>query len=586
MFKRKENFQYSRLCRPLLFCVAAALAVALMPVSAKAQRKYHNKSQFCSQLGKTMQASSGAQMYCFGPQLNGAGASSTNGAATSIGLANVDAANTAEDRGGSGLYAYGQSETSIAASGNYVVEAWNDATSFFNTCGAPMYKEEGTGYGFSRDGGKTFTDLGGLPNINCGMFNRWVGDPSVGTYSSSGSTYFYISAMYACDSTSGCPNQNSGVAIALSACKVTGTTPTLKCGQPTVVATGNCASAPNCFPFLDKDYLTVDQSRKRVYISYTDFTGRCNSDLSFCTSIDEIDLAACELDNPMAPICSNGTSNSRPYVTVQPTDTLNFCEYEGAYPALRKSTGAVYVAYEYNWATNVFGSPAGPNCIFSVPTEVIVAGVPLTCLPDPDSSTPLSHCQPPFRHNSNFIVSMAAAFIPGYNRFPMNDYPRIAVSEPYHAVSLVWNDARHKPLGDTLLQSYELGTLTAIQASPVRLNSDANSEGMHILPGLRNASSDGLINVTWYDRRGNNAGTTKTDVFGALNVNPRTSSTPSSNLRITNQSTDWLAVSSDIVPNFGDYTENYVSSSNTLFVAWSDGRNGAPQPYEAHVGVH
>jgi hypothetical protein len=581
MFRRKENFQYSRLCRPLLCCSAAALALALTPVSANAQRKYHNKSQFCSQLGKTMQASSAAQMYCFGPQLNGTTASPESGA-ISTGLANVDAANTAEDRAGSGAYAYGQSETSIAASGNYVVEAWNDATAFFNDCGAPNHKEEFTGYGFSRDGGQTFTDLGGLPNANCGFVNRWEGDPSVGTYSNSGSTYFYISSLYLCDSSSGCPNQSPGVAIAVSACKVTGTTPTLKCGQPTVVATGNCASAPNCFPFLDKDYLTIDQSRKRLYISYTDFTGRCNSDESVCTSLDEIDLAACELDNPLAPVCSNGTSNSRPYVTVQHTDTVNFCEYEGAYPAVRKSNGAVYVAYEYNWVTNIFGGP----CTTSIPTENIVAAVPLTCLPDPDSSTPVSHCQPPFRHNANFIVSMVAAFIPGYNRFPMNDFPRIAISEPYHAVSLVWNDARNKVLGDTVLQSFELGTLTRIQASAVRLNSDVSSEDMHILPGLRNASSDGLINVTWYDRRGANAGTTKTDVFGALNVNPRTTSSPTSNFRITNQSTDWLAVSSDIVPNFGDYTDNYVSSSNNLFVAWSDGRKGAPQPYEAHVGVH
>jgi hypothetical protein len=120
----------------------------------------------------------------------------------------------------------------------------------------------------------------------------------------------------------------------------------------------------------------------------------------------------------------------------------------------------------------------------------------------------------------------------------------------------------------------------------VRLNNDVSSEDMHIFPAVRNASSDGLINVTWYDRRGANAGTTKTDVFGALNVNPRTTSSACSNLRITNQSTDWLAVSPDFLPNFGDYTDNYVSCSNMLFVAWTDGRTGSPQPFEAHLGVH
>lgn len=151
----------------------------------------------------------------------------------------------------------------------------------------------------------------------------------------------------------------------------------------------------------------------------------------------------------------------------------------------------------------------------------------------------------------------------------------------------IWSFANNEGyLGDILLQSYELDSLNYIQGSPVRLNTDDSFDDMHTMPGLKNTSSDGLINVTWYDRRGKNAGTGKTDVYGALNVKPTTENTPGSNLRITNESTDWLATSSVIVPNFGDYTDNFVSPSNTLFVAWSDGRSGVPQPYEAHVGVH
>lgn len=283
----------------------------------------------------------------------------------------------------------------------------------------------------------------------------------------------------------------------------------------------------------------------------------------------------------MAPVCSNGTSYGKPYLTVQPTDP-NGCEQEGPYPAVRESTGDVYVGYEYNWATNFLGAP---YCVNSAPTLVVVTDVPGSCLLDPDV-TPTSPCAPPFNQNSNLIVSVDAAFIPGYSRFPVNDFPRIAVSEAYKSVSLVWNDARNTPFGDILLQSYDLDGLNNIQVDPVQLNSDTSFEGMHILPGLKNASTDGLINVTWYDRRGANAGTGKTDVYGALNLNPTMSSTPGSNLRITNESTDWLATGSIINPNFGDYTDNFVSASNTLFVAWSDGRYGVPQPFEAHVGVH
>src|SRR5438477_11960187 len=87
------------------------------------------KSLFCSHLGKTYQASSGAQMYCFGPQPNGAARHKGSPTKTKPNFgSNVDAANPAEDVSAAGVQALGQSEVSIAASGSYVVEAWNDAS--------------------------------------------------------------------------------------------------------------------------------------------------------------------------------------------------------------------------------------------------------------------------------------------------------------------------------------------------------------------------------------------------------------------------------------------------------------------------
>jgi hypothetical protein len=550
------------------------LILVLMPSQAKAQARLKTKSDFCSKLGKTIQASSGAQMYCFGPQRNGPMHPFVSNLPNPKGLPNVDAANLAEDRSGSGAYVGGQSETSIAASGNYVVEAWNDGTGFFAGCGAAMFKEELTGYGFSTDGGTTFTDYGGLPNSSCSTGTRWEGDPSVGVYTNSGFTYFYISSLFACSPAVGCPN--FGLAVAVSACQVTGNT--LSCGQPTIVATSDCNTANACmgdFTFLDKDYLVVDQVRKRLYITFTDF------DVAPAFPPGQIEMAACDLDNPLAPVCQNGANFTQPYVNVQPGDATNFCEYEGSYPALDPATGDVYVGFEYNWATNVFG---GPNCVNTIPTKVVVARVRASCLPDPDTGL-VSSCHPPFLKNASSIISTDLTAVPGYNRFFMNDFPRIAVSDAHGTVSLVWNDARNKPLGDILLQSYKLGTLTPIQSSPVQLNNDNGAGDMHTMPGLKNASSSGLLNVTWYDRRGVNAGTGKTDIFGAVNVNPLTTTTPT-NKRFTNVSTDWLATSSVIVPNFGDYTDNFVSASTILYVAWSDGRTGVPQPEEAHVAVH
>jgi hypothetical protein len=182
-------------------------------------------------------------------------------------------------------------------------------------------------------------------------------------------------------------------------------------------------------------------------------------------------------------------------------------------------------------------------------------------------------------------VSLDAAFIPGYNRAPAADFPRIAVSDPAGTVSIVWNDTRTDTLGDILLQSFNLGTLSSVQSSPVKLNNDSSTTGtLHFLPGLRNADAAGNLNVSWYDRRNQTAGTSAglTDVYEATGVNPRTTVTPATNSIVTDQPSDWLAVSSDIVPNFGDYTDNYVDGS-TDYIAWSDGRLHDPQPFEAHA---
>src|SRR5438067_8245609 len=125
--------------------------------------------KFCDRVKSgQIQVSAGARMYCFGPQ-NGNGSPAaanhkpTPGSKTTFGT-NVDAANPQEDIAPNGTQAYGQSEVSVAGVGRYVVEAWNDATGFFSPCPSPMNKEELTGYGFSADNGKHFTDQGGLPN--------------------------------------------------------------------------------------------------------------------------------------------------------------------------------------------------------------------------------------------------------------------------------------------------------------------------------------------------------------------------------------------------------------------------------------
>jgi hypothetical protein len=100
------------------------------------------------------------------------------------------------------------------------------------------------------------------------------------------------------------------------------------------------------------------------------------------------------------------------------------------------------------------------------------------------------------------VTSLSAAVVPGYNRFPLNDYPRIAVSDVAGTVSIAWNDARFKPTGDILLQSWFLGSaFSPVQFEPVVIDNAAQSgRGFQILPGMRNTDDDGNLYISWYGR--------------------------------------------------------------------------------------
>jgi len=565
--------------------------MALLVTAGEARAATPNNHPFCKALatGK-LHASSGAEMWCFGPQPNGPNATldlRTFAQPLVVGFAsnNVDAASLSEDITPSGGRAAGQAETSIAAAGPYVVEGWNDSTGFFSPCPSPDNKEELSGFGFSSNGGKSFTDLGGPPNAKCATW-LYEGDPSVEAYQVGGSTYFYYSSIYA--NVTG----TSYNAIALTACQVLpGPTATLSCSEPVIAgASTQCLSSPpfRFCSFLDKDFMTIDKARGRLYISYTEFgvTSSHSPD-------GQIELAACDIGNalggpgpiggtPAAPVCENGSAASatkppRPYFIVAPGDNVNFCEREGAYPAADPGKGDVYVAHEYNWGTDEFGACE------SVPHVEEVDFTPNSCL-----TLPTASCSGPAATTSIPIVSTDLTEIPGYNRGIGNDFPRIAVSDAHGTVSVVWNDERSNPQADILLQSLDLVTLSPVQSAPVKLNNDAHIGTLHFLPGLRNVDANGNLNVSWYDRRRNpNSGLT--DVFAALDVNPRTTSTPTSNTRVTNVATDWLSVGSIIVPNFGDYTDNFIDllpgGGSTMYAAWSDGRYNIPQPFCAHEGV-
>jgi len=553
---------------PLAFLAMRPQVAHAAAAQATANPKSNNP--VCTKNGQSIELSQGGQMFCKGPQSNGPTTSSRTSTSSSSFGSNVDAASPQEDVTPSGVQVHGQSETSVASAGPYVVEAWNDGTGFFAPCGSPQNKEELTGFGFSTDGGRTFTDLGGLPNANCNT-SLIEGDPSVEAYTVGGSTYFYISSIFI-------PFTVPENALSVTACKVTGSgsTATLACSQPIVAAISSDCVTEFGFTFcsfLDKEFLSIDPARGRLYMSYTEFGP--SSGFS-----GVIELAVCGLSNPASPTCHNGSDGSitgagapaAPYFVVAPGDP-NFCENEGAYPAVDPATGAVYVAYEHDWFSGLF------NCGGET-TQDVMNSVPFSCL----TLSATSPCAGPAATQAIDITSLEAAFIPGYNRFPMNDFPRVAVSDPAGTVSMVWNDARQHGTGDIFLQSFNLGSLSLAQSQPVRINSRTDTGGWLFLPAVRQSGSNGNLNVSFYSR--SSANTALTNVKASLKVDPRTTITPTrSDTTITTGPSDWNGVSSIIIPNFGDYTDNYFVGT-TLYVAWSDGRLGFPNPFEDHVSVH
>jgi len=555
-------------------------------------------SPLCQRLAGYHLASSAAWAFCKGPQSHGpvgpgahvpaAGPDARDPAAghrVPVAPANVDAASPAEDVTPSGLRFYGQSNASIAASGRYVVEAWTDTTGLYSNCPSP--KAQITGLGFSSDGGKTFTDLKGPPDAGCAQDHyRYIGWPSVAAYRAGGDTYFYIASTFRNDQAVGQEFE------ALAACQVTGPPgrASLRCSQPVIAAassrcrlTGPSHRERECSS-LDRVFLAADPAHGRLYAAFTEF-GFYDSgavEASVCDLGTPAGRAGPVGGTPAEPACEHGAPlrkvgtnkfAGKPYLTIQQPDPNN-CENLGAHPAADTARGDLYVGWEYN-----FAAASGP--CRNKPTRNMVAKVPRRCL----VLRAVSPCAGPSARASVPITSVPEP--PGYfTEGSPNDFPRLAVSDQAHMVAMVWNDARFHPYGDVLLQSFGLASLRPVQARPVVLDAPHRG-GMTLMPAVSTTAA-GLLDATWYSRE--SLTTTYTAIKGAIGVSPRATRTPATNITITSMPSDWRHQVFDIVSNFGEHTDNTLDATSTkpyvggtLYVAWTDGRTGVPQPYAAHL---
>jgi Bacterial pre-peptidase C-terminal domain len=168
--------------------------------------------------------------------------------------ANVRANDTSGDPAG-----ITNSEDAIAVNGNQVVAGWNDGKNFGVTPG-------GSGFGYSSDGGLTFTDGGVPPAVSPALY---FGDPSLAVDNAGN---FYYSNLYSNDGVHvNCVTVNHG--------KFTG--PSFAFDPPVIVA------GPDNVNGLDKEWIGVDRVNGNVYVTYTRFLAAGGNRIEFTRSTDQ-----------------------------------------------------------------------------------------------------------------------------------------------------------------------------------------------------------------------------------------------------------------------------------------------------------
>lgn len=150
------------------------------------------------------------------------------------------------------------SEDAIAVNGNQVVAGWNDGKGFGVTPG-------GSGFGYSSNGGLSFTD-GGVPPVSSPAL--YFGDPSLAVDNAGN---FYYANLFSNDGQNvNCITVNHG--------KFTGASFAF---DPPVVVAG-----PDNVNGLDKEWVGVDRVSGNVYVTYTRFLAAGGNQIEFVRSVD------------------------------------------------------------------------------------------------------------------------------------------------------------------------------------------------------------------------------------------------------------------------------------------------------------
>jgi hypothetical protein len=189
----------------------------------------------------------------------------------------------------------------------------------------------------------------------------------------------------------------------------------------------------------------------------------------------------------------------------------------------------------------------------------------------------------------------------GFNRNRTNSHPRVAVarSGPYRGrVYVTWQDCRianggpmPAPIGPEDFFGVDLGhpdtdvyiaysdDRGATWSEPVRVAGDG--DGLLQFWPVVSVGPTGAVDVTYSESyepdgttfQGLGGGTSLVDVYTIRSVDG--GETFRDPVRVTEETSDWGAALSFLVPNFGDYNDA-LTFGHRLLTTWADGRTGVP----------
>jgi hypothetical protein len=480
----------------------------------------------------------------------------------------------------------GRSETSIVADrgGQRLVAGWNDADGFVGL-------QPGlSGFGFSRDGGKTWID-GGAPFID-NIFT--FGDPWLDRGGFDKDTIYYSNIGQ------DLATEQFGISIhrghfgtgAFAWEDVRFVVP--------VVTTG-----PGGGDFLDKEAIAAAKDGSgSVVLSLTNFL-----DLgarSRCPASSPIGFGQIEVYRS-----TDGGDTYQGPIVVGP-DLTNFAadpncnvgvSQQSSSPAFGPD-GEVYVVWERGPTFTATSVSSGAEIVVAASTNGGASFGP------PVVVSPINHMRgaPPVAYNRNRInnhpriaVAQDGAFkgrvYVTYSSLvaPVSGVPVIVTCPVTSTVPCV---AQNTTSSQVFLSYSDDGGAT--WSTPVPLAPAPPANGLKRFWPTVSVEPGGNVDVIYYESQevGLTANPTDIECNRALQGARRragpavslmdTQWVRSSNggasfngaTRVTSVSTNWCAVASNIVPNMGDYIFS-VSTGNHVYPAWADGRNGVPDTFYA-----